>query len=162
MNSENFKKNLHQIFGDVFSRLPNDFYHQVVHLEYLRFFNADPASTWCNTQSFGKAPTSGIFPSRFPKLTPKLCKKLNDLIDDLNGVLRIQTLAYANEQMEAQKKPEAPNKGWQLNRLFCGSFDGDSQRSFDGHHFCEPNDKDAKFGLENQLFFGIWVPQKDA
>ena len=137
--------------------MPKDMHYQMFHLGYSKFFNVDPQSTWCNDESFGKVPFSGLNP---PKLTFDLRNKLNKLTDDWNTVLYAHLLGYVQQRLNKGRE-NAPD-GWKFTRLWYGDYDKSNQYSFNGHRFCEPGVEDSKFQDPSTWFFGVWGDQNDA
>ena len=155
LDNEDFLNRLSKVYDGVFDQMPNDFHYQMIHLGYSRFFDEDPASTWCNDQTFGKFGLSGLSP---PKLAIELRKKLNRLTDDLNIRLHAHLLGYVLRRLNQ----DAAQDGWRFVRLWYSNYDQNSAYSFDGHRFCQPGVEDSKFQDPSTWFYGVWGDQPDA
>jgi hypothetical protein len=135
--------------------MPKDMHYQMFHLGYSKFFNVDDQSTWCNDQTLGKIPLSGLNP---PKLTFDLRNKLNKLTDDWNTILYAHLLGYVQRRLNKGTAPD----GWLFTRLWYGDYDRSDKYSFKDHRFCVPGVEDPKFQDPSTWFFGVWGDQKDA
>jgi hypothetical protein len=135
--------------------MPNDMHYQMFHLGYSKFFNVDDQSTWCNDQTLGKFPLSGLNP---PKLTFDLRNKLNKLTDDWNSILYAHLLGYVNRRLTKGTAPD----GWLVTRLWYADYDKSNKYSFKDHRFCMPGVEDPNFQDPSTWFFGVWGDQKDA
>ncbi|KAK4696445.1 hypothetical protein P7C71_g1469, partial [Lecanoromycetidae sp. Uapishka_2] len=154
---DDFKNRIKKIYDGIFDQMPKDFHYQILHLGYSQFFNADDDSTWCNDQTFGKVPFSGLNP---PKLTLELRRKMNQLSFDLNLALYSNLLGYSNDKSNNPDRETAIKNGWLTQRIWFGNIDGHAP-NFNGHRFCEKGQEDPQFGGANTWIFGVWGPQLD-
>ena len=155
--SDDFRNNLKTIYDGIYDQMNKDFHYQISHIGYSRFFNADDDSTWCNDQTFGKKPWSGLSP---PKLTLELRRKLNQLSDDLNGALYANLLGYENDKLNNPGKETARKNGWLVTRTFFANLDAHAP-NFEGHRFCEKGVEDPQFGDAKTWILGVWGDQLD-
>ena len=135
------ENDIHAVYDALFAKMKDDEDHQVYHIFYHRFFNAE--DPWCDDESLNNY--------GYPKLTQSLRRELNDLSDQLNSRLEDIVTSYAQKQ--------ALKPSWQHGARLIGlnpdkqtRSDGSTYGLFDGHRFCEPGA--TKVEDDNVWLFG--------
>lgn len=85
---------------------------------------------------------------------------MNKLSDDFNSALYANLLGYANDKLNQPDRDTAVKNGWLTNRIYFCHIDSHTP-NFDGHRFCEKDDRDPKFGGATTWIFGVWGSQND-